>query len=217
MKINANNTLIYYVISVMSHVMLILAMILMLDFSSETVMIGNQAEKLVQSYLYKADPAQATTVKSAASNKTIVNKEEKVVARKESNPAVSLKKKSESSLDTLKNMEASKTTSQPPAVSNSSKGAQVDELLAVLHTAIQQKQNYPENALQMERQGRATMKFTLFPDGSIKGLHVAKSSGTESLDLAALAAVRDAAPFSRIDQYLSESKEFSIDVVFELA
>lgn len=206
MKINANNTLIYYVISVMSHVMLILAMILVLDFSSETVMIGNQAEKLVQSYLYKADPTQATTVKSAASNKTIVN-----------HPVVSLKKKSDPSSDALKKMEASKTASQPPAASNSSKGAQVDELLAVLHTAIQQKQNYPENALQMERQGRATMKFTLFPDGSIKGLHVAKSSGTESLDLAALAAVRDAAPFSRIDQYLSESKEFSIDVVFELS
>lgn len=216
MKRIANNISIYYFISVLSHVILILAVILVLNFTNESVVIGNQAEKSIQSYLYKGQAlqaGQASKKKSEPIHKITASKNEKmIIAKKEMNHAVSQKKNPVTPSAAIK-----AASQQAAAPGSNSKGAQVDELLAILHTAIQKQQHYPESALQMERQGRATMQFILFPNGSIQGLRVVQSSGTESLDHAAMAAVRDAAPFDNIDQYLNDSREFSIDVVFDLS
>ncbi len=92
-----------------------------------------------------------------------------------------------------------------------------DALLTLLHTAIQTQQQYPQSALQMEQQGRVTLSFVLFANGQIKNLHLTKSSGIFSLDEAALTAVQHAIPFKQVDQYLKNSREYTIDVVFELA
>lgn len=106
--------------------------------------------------------------------------------------------------------------SQQASAKSSSRGQQTETLLALLHDAIQKQQHYPPSALEMERQGRATVKFMLSPSGSIQDLRIVKSSGTQSLDDAALAAVNRAAPF-RVEEYLDAAREFSIDVVFELS
>ena len=96
------------------------------------------------------------------------------------------------------------------------RGEQVAALLALLHAAIQRHQQYPESAQALARQGRATVSFTLHPDGRAQYPAVVKSSGTHSLDSAALAAVCDAAPFAGVNQYLHQATIFSVDVVFEL-
>ncbi len=89
-------------------------------------------------------------------------------------------------------------------------------LVEMLHNAIEQKQHYPESALQLEREGKTTVMFTLFPDGSIKNLHIVTASGTESLDEAALQAVNDAVPFKNVGKYLSTSAEYQVKISFEL-
>lgn len=94
--------------------------------------------------------------------------------------------------------------------------AQHDDLLMLLHVAIKRQQKYPPSALRMKRQGRATVGFTLYPNGSIEQLRLMKSSGTSSLDSAALEAVRLAAPFTGVDAYMRSSETFKIDVVFAL-
>lgn len=95
-------------------------------------------------------------------------------------------------------------------------GDERSTLLALLHAAIQAKQRYPASALAMEREGRVTLLFVLYKNGAISDLRIAQSSGTESLDQAAIQAVNDAAPFKQIDQHVNKSEEYSIDVVFEL-
>lgn len=96
------------------------------------------------------------------------------------------------------------------------KGDPTPILLSILHAAIQKQQRYPQSALQMNRAGRITLAFTLFPTGTIKNLRIIQSSGTNSLDLAALAAVNQATPFQGIAQYLDKAGDYRIDVVFEL-
>lgn len=96
-------------------------------------------------------------------------------------------------------------------------GAPMPELVALLHAAIQRQQRYPASAQEMERQGRATLSFTLFPDGNIANLKLAQSSGTLALDNAALAAVTHAAPFAQVDRYLHAARQYDIDVVFQLS
>jgi len=98
-----------------------------------------------------------------------------------------------------------------------SQGEKISGLLALLHNAIQKQQHYPESALEMEREGKVTAKFTLLTDGEVTHLAISHSSGTESLDMAALAAIRAAAPFTGVDQYIKQTGEYSIDVVFQIA
>jgi len=97
------------------------------------------------------------------------------------------------------------------------KGAPMPELIALLHTAIQKAQRYPASAQEMEREGRTTVGFTLYQNGTISDLAILRSSGTNSLDSAALAAVNDAAPFPQVDRYLPAAQTYQIDVVFALS
>lgn len=107
--------------------------------------------------------------------------------------------------------------SSKPATNNQAiSGAQMDALITLLHAAIQAQQVYPPSALDLGRFGRVSVSFTLQPNGNITDLTLVHSSGTDSLDQAGLAAVRNAAPFQGVSQYVQQSKVFQIDVVFEL-
>jgi TonB family protein len=99
---------------------------------------------------------------------------------------------------------------------NTPKGNLQNSLVLLLHQAIQAAQIYPVSALTMHRSGRATVSFTLLPNGSINHLRLINSSGTASLDNAALSAVQNASPFQGVSRYLTSTREFQIDVVFEL-
>jgi TonB family protein len=108
-------------------------------------------------------------------------------------------------------------TSQPHQSRAANKGEKESGLLALLHNAIQNHQHYPESALQMEREGRVTVKFILLTDGKIRQPTIVQSSGTSSLDLAALSAIEAATPFIGIDKYIQQDGEYSIDVVFQMS
>lgn len=210
------NTKKYYFISVITHGMLFLIALLGLDFSEQTPVLGNETTQMVNSYVLQDAARQVVNVtrniksqietKPAASQKEAVIKTKKIVkSRADKTPATTVDATNQSQQN------------QPSAASTSSRGQQTEALLGMLHTAIQKQQHYPDSAMQMERQGRATVKFTLFTNGSINQLRIAHTSGTESLDQAALAAVRDAVPFNGVEKYITEAAEFSIDVVFELS
>lgn len=97
-----------------------------------------------------------------------------------------------------------------------SKGEPAPALAALLHAAIARQQQYPASAQEQQREGRVTLAFTLFPDGSISNLQIAHSSGTASLDRAALASIDAAIPFQDVNHYLKTAENYQVDVVFEL-
>ena len=96
------------------------------------------------------------------------------------------------------------------------KGQALNGLLELIHTAIQKQQEYPRSALEMSREGRVSLGFTLFANGSISNLTVLKSSGTKSLDNAALTAIYKAVPFMGVHHYIDKPREYSIDILFKL-
>lgn len=87
-------------------------------------------------------------------------------------------------------------------------------ILNLLHTAIAEKQMYPEIAAALNQTGTVTIQFLLFPDGHLSNISVAKSSGIPSLDTAALAAVQAISPAKAAGSHLQQSQFFSIDIVF---
>lgn len=54
---------------------------------------------------------------------------------------------------------------------------------------------YPHNALATSQQGVVTVAVTVGKDGNLAGINVLNSSGVPSIDLAAIQAAKDAAPY----------------------
>jgi len=89
-------------------------------------------------------------------------------------------------------------------------------ILELLHSRISDNKKYPYLAKRQRREGIATVTFVLHPDGTIENTHLINSSQTGSLDRAALSAVKGIEPFTVAKEYLDQSEEFRIDVIFDL-
>lgn len=174
-------------------------------FQQKLVVPGKMTAERFDTYLYHDQIArqQCSSVHPVLAKKTLENIIKKKVL------ALNLKHQAKQSLIKL----VAKREQQKQV---SSRGKPLPVLVALLHEAIQREQHYPASALEMEREGRVMLKFTLLPNGEIRQLSILKSSGTASLDDAALAAIHAALPFKGIDKYLRSAEEYQIDVVFEL-
>lgn len=91
-----------------------------------------------------------------------------------------------------------------------------ETLLQLLHAEIQKQQNYPVTALQMRREGKVTVGFTLLTNGHITDIKLIKPCDTDSLNQAALQAIQSATPFRDIAQYIQASQALTLEIVFEL-
>jgi protein TonB len=74
-------------------------------------------------------------------------------------------------------------------------GAYVRRNYTYIQRRIRDRLEYPSQARRAGIQGVAEISFTIHRDGTVSGVTVAVSSGRESLDQAAVAAVHAAAPF----------------------
>ena len=183
----------YYFASILFHALVMVMAGMYFDFSKTPPMVGDALTTTVHSYLYHDVTPKPVRAEVA---------EDKGKIKIQSRP---------------RQDKAENTTQQRINSQGGSKGQHSNELLEMLHAAIQSKQHYPLVAQQMERQGRVTVKFNLQTNGTVGQLRIVKSSGTASLDQAALAAVQEAVPFPHVDKFLHAPDEFSVDVVFELA
>jgi tonB family C-terminal domain len=85
------------------------------------------------------------------------------------------------------------TTTNPNLVGNgASNGSELDAYRSALRREIEKHKRYPARAKMMRKQGIVTVSFSIGADGSISGASIAKSSGAEDLDNAALSAVNSA-------------------------
>lgn len=79
--------------------------------------------------------------------------------------------------------------------------------LDLVSQRIKKTKRYPALALDAGIEGRVVVRFTILKDGTLdQDLQMVKSSGTEILDNAALAAIKAAAPFPAIPPSLGRDK-----------
>jgi protein TonB len=82
---------------------------------------------------------------------------------------------------------------------------------------IESRKRYPFSARRNQEEGKVVVRFTILTDGSIRGLQLAGASPYESLNEAALKAVRSASPFSKPPPKLFNGPVLvEIGIVFEL-
>ncbi|GAB6097339.1 hypothetical protein JCM14469_35930 [Desulfatiferula olefinivorans] len=82
---------------------------------------------------------------------------------------------------------------------------------------IERAKHYPESARSRMVEGRVTVRFTITPDGQATDLSIVRHSGRRDLDQAAMDAVMNAAPFSRLPRSLfTGPQQLELTLCFEL-
>jgi len=91
------------------------------------------------------------------------------------------------------------------------------DYFARVQQALEKGKQYPASARQRRLEGEVVLKFTIGRDGAISGLTIIKGSRFSSLDEAALAAVRSAAPFPPLPADLFDGPlELNVPIRFEI-
>ena len=95
--------------------------------------------------------------------------------------------------------------------------ATADRYMEMVRLRIERHKIYPRNARLRQMEGDVTVRFIIIPEGDVRAVEVVKTSGDKSLDMAALAAVKGAAPFPRASERLFKG-EIPLELVlgFEL-
>jgi periplasmic protein TonB len=89
--------------------------------------------------------------------------------------------------------------------------------LEMVRLRIERYKKYPDAARAKNIEGRVTIRFVITPDGGVREVEVAKCSRNRALDLAALKAVQDAAPFPKPPRSLFKGAiPLELMIVFEL-
>jgi TonB family protein len=197
--------------SIILHMLVLFSVIFYYDFPAVKITLGQDAVKTVYSYVYQGDASEKKISSSSQNHAASTEPIQQEVPEKGIQKVIAFKK-----LIPASSQSGSQPSQLAKQLSPASNGRQTSELIALLHAAIQKQQRYPASALQLEREGKVKVRFTLDTHGIISNLQVAESSGTSSLDEAALSAVKDAAPFSEAMRYLHEPQVYNIDVAFEL-
>lgn len=82
---------------------------------------------------------------------------------------------------------------------------------------IESVKKYPSAARKFEIEGTVYVQFTILSDGNVEEVEVARSSGYETLDKAAVLAIKDAAPFSSFPKAIRrESLRIELPLAFKL-
>src|SRR5262245_36054184 len=120
----------------MLHLSLLIAASLVLHFSHETFILGNNNNNILTSYIYKKTISLEKT-SSTQSQQTHITKSD--LLSKES-----LLKTKNAKQENKNNHAVTKQNTQTAAAA--SRGQEANELLTLLHTAIQNQQQYPPSA-----------------------------------------------------------------------
>ena len=92
-----------------------------------------------------------------------------------------------------------------------------DKYLQLVRSRIEENRHYPLIAWKLGQEGKVPVRFIVAADGSLKEVELEKSCGNRSLDEAARAAVRAAAPFpSPPDEVFPDTTTMRIVIVFAL-
>lgn len=87
----------------------------------------------------------------------------------------------------------------------------------LVRSKIEVNKIYPDRARRRMIEGKATVRFTIAPDGQVSDVSIVKHSGDMSIDKAALKAISDSAPFAQPPSDLFEGPlPIEITIAFEL-
>jgi len=89
--------------------------------------------------------------------------------------------------------------------------------LEMVKLRIEREKKYPESARSRQIEGHITLQFIIKQDGGVSAVEIEKKSVHDSLNKAALAAVKNAAPFQKPpSRFFKGDITLTVTIVFEL-
>ena len=108
-------------------------------------------------------------------------------------------------------------TPPKPSAPSASRYATTNDYFSMVRMKIESRKRYPSSARRNQHEGKVVVRFTILPDGSVQGLSLAGACPHQSLNEAAIKAVRSASPFTKPPPKLfSGPITVEIGIVFEL-
>ncbi len=90
--------------------------------------------------------------------------------------------------------------------------------LEMVKLRIEREKKYPESAKSRQIEGHITIRFIITQKGNVSSAEIVKKTGHESLNKAALAAVKNAAPFQKPpSRFFKSDITLMVTIVFELS
>ena len=95
--------------------------------------------------------------------------------------------------------------------------ATAQNYLDMVRLKIERHKKYPNAARVRNIEGRVVIRFVITPEGAVREVEITERSRNKDLDLAALRAVEDAAPFSKPPpRFFKGAIPLELTIVFEL-
>lgn len=185
----------YFTLSLALHLALGLLCFFSIHLSQQHKNTGNYPK--IKAYIYTPQLFSSTSDKININNLHIATK---TIKPKNNNH---LSHQSQSSPNHQSDLPQAKTSGEK------------DKLLIILHDLIQKKVLDFVSDLHNISDKTTTVNFTLYPDGHIANLTIAKSSGIAVLDEAAKYAVNEIQPVIAAKELLAQHDSFQIDIVFK--
>ena len=92
--------------------------------------------------------------------------------------------------------------------------SELQALSMYLYRKIARHAHYPSDVSRLSTSPQVLLQFTVYPDGHIDGAHVVQSSGSASIDSAALKALHHSMPFNQASRWLREPQPCRLMVHF---
>jgi TonB family protein len=211
-----NKQITFILYSFVLHLTLLLPWLFYWQPINKTFPLKSTVESSIQSYLYEEKQNEIKQPKRKEQQKKenrAIKKESTKGIIKPQKEKVHLKVEQSRKIAEKKAIVKKQNVQSVSQKSNPIKTVQLGELI---HHAIQNSVIYPQSALQMEREGNARIGFFLTTDGNMRAIKLIKSSGTASLDTAALNAVQKVSPFIEAKNYIQQESYYEVEVVFKL-
>ncbi len=199
--------LLWVLLSISLHV--IVLMLFILTYAQYLPSAGQQQVKIKHAYVYQQQLLQQHKFGNNQPSPTSSSSQSQAVAKQ---PNI------------LQRRRAIKAQPRLPAKTSAANRAQaasgvkltqgLSKFLLILHNLIQQHQTYPQVADPAASSNTVKVTFKIYPDGRIRQIAIAKSSGYAVLDEAAVQAVRDISPVKQARQYIKQPLWMAVKVSF---
>ena len=94
--------------------------------------------------------------------------------------------------------------------------SELQALSMYLHQKIARHAHYPLGVSRLSVSPQVLLQFVVYPDGHISGAHIIRSSGSASIDSAALKALNHSLPFNQASRWLHQPQPCQLMIHFKL-
>ncbi|HAG61651.1 MAG TPA: hypothetical protein DCL40_01980 [Coxiellaceae bacterium] len=190
----------------------LLLMSLLLGFDHAILSTSHARNSTIKTYLIVGELPAVT--QSLSTQQTSPDKRISMISSRKT--ALKPAKKHPSTRQVSKRTAPSERTQVASIVKHGTASSELQALSMYLYRKIARHAHYPSGVSRLGASPQVLLQFTVYPDGHINGAHVVESSGSASVDAAALKALNHSLPFNQASRWLHQPQPCRLMIHFSV-